>query len=176
MTASLKASGVTLVALAVFVFGAEVARAGILDPIVEEQAPPLVGKTLEEVTARADEVVADATAVVEDTVSQAPATIEEVAAPVEAIVAQTPADELVSETRGVVGGAKPAVARTARAEEAPATSTRADMRETGMTASPATQASTVVTEVSPAEAASAAMTTPSAAPGAGPAPKRSPSR
>ena len=89
MTASLKASGVTLVALATLVFGAEVAHAGILDPIVEEQAPPLVGKTLEEVTATAEEVVADATAAVEETVSQAPKTIEEVTAPVEAIVAQT---------------------------------------------------------------------------------------
>ena len=146
------------------VFGAEAARAGILDPIVEEQAPPVVGKTLEEVTATADEIVADATAVVEDTVLQAPATIEEVAAPVAAIVPQTPADELVSEVKGVVGGAKPVVAKTARAEEAPATATRADTPEAGMTASPATQASTV----SPSQATSAAVTTPSAAPGAGP--------
>jgi hypothetical protein len=140
-----------LAALGAFVFGAEVAHAGVLDPIVEEPAPlaepaPLVGEAVSDVAATADEVVSDTREAVAETVSQPPAALGNVVAPLEQIVDKTPADELVSDVMRtadpVVRTADPVIARVAETSEARTTAAPHEAPASGTTEPPATQAPT----------------------------------
>ena len=144
-----------LAALGAFVFGAEVAHAGVLDPIVEEPAPlaepaPLVDEAVSDVAATADEVVSDAREAVAETVSEPPEALGNVAAPLEQIVDKTPADELVSDVMRtadpVVRTADPVIARVAETSEALTTAAPHEAPASGTTEPAATQAPTAASE------------------------------
>jgi hypothetical protein len=149
-----------LAAVGAFVFGAEVAHAGLLDPIVEE--PPLVqpaasvDDAVSDVGATADEVVSDAREAVAETVSEPSEALGNVAAPLAQIVDETPADELVSGvTRTadpVIRKADPVTASVAESSRALTTAASQEAPASGTTEPAATQVPIAASEAHPDEA------------------------
>jgi len=150
-----------LAALGAFVFGTEVAHAGVLDPIVEEPAPltepaPLVGEAVSDVAATADEVVSDAREAVGETAPEPSEALGNVAAPLAQIVDKTPADELVSGvTRTadpVIRKADPVIASVAEGSRALTTGASQEAPASGTTEPAAAQVPTAASEAPPGEA------------------------
>jgi len=166
---SLKASAALLAAVGAFVFGAGVAHAGVLDPIVDEpplvESAPLVDDAFSDVVATADEVVSDVPEAVAETVSEPSEALGNVAAPLEQIAAKTPAEELVSGvTRTadpVARTAKPVIASVAESSRALTTGASQEASASGTTEPAATQVPTAASEAPPGEA-TRQTTTPSA--------------
>jgi hypothetical protein len=149
-----------LAAVGAFVFGAEVAHAGVLDPIVEEpplvQPAPLVDDAVSDVVATADEVVSDAREAAGETASEPSEALGNVAAPLAQIADKTPADELVSGvTRTadpVIRTADPVIASVAESSRALTTAASQEAPAAGTTDPAATQVSTAASETPPGEA------------------------
>ena len=160
MATSLKASAAILAALGAFVFGAEVAHAGVLDPIVEEpplvQPAPLVDDAVLDVVATADEVVSDAREAVGETAPEPSEALGNVGAPLAQIVDKTPADELVSGvTRTadpVIRKADPVIASVAEGSRALTTGASQEAPASGTTEPAAAQVPTAASEAPPGEA------------------------
>jgi hypothetical protein len=164
---SLKASVAILAALGAFVFGAEVAHAGVLDPIVEEppvvQPAPLVDDAVSDVVATADEVVSDAREAVGETAPEPSEALGNVAAPLAQIVDKTPADELVSgvtrtadpvirKADPVIRKADPVIASVAEGSRALTTGASQEAPASGTTEPAAAQVPTAASEAPPGEA------------------------